>query len=72
MMEKKKTAAKTAQLKKLRIRQIRSIIGGTEKQRSVLRSLGLKKMHQEVVHPANPSILGMINKIPHLLQVTEE
>ncbi len=51
---------------------MRSIIGGTEKQRSVLRSLGLRKMNQEVVHPANPAIRGMINKIPHLLQVTEE
>jgi large subunit ribosomal protein L30 len=66
-MSKKGNAAK-----KVRIRQIRSIIGGTERQRSVLRSLGLKKMNQEVVHPANPAILGMIRKIPHLLEVTEE
>lgn len=58
--------------KKVRVRQIRSIIGGTERQRSVLRSLGLTRMHQEVVHPANPAILGMIRKIPHLLEVTEE
>ncbi|HSP06745.1 MAG TPA: uL30 family ribosomal protein [Acidobacteriota bacterium] len=29
-------------------------------------------MNQEVVHPANPAILGMIRKIPHLLEVTEE
>lgn len=58
--------------KKLRIRQVRSIIGGTEKQKAVLRSLGLRKMHQEVIQPANPSILGMIRAIPHLLEVTEE
>jgi large subunit ribosomal protein L30 len=68
MMRKK--AEKTN--KKLRIRQIRSIIGGTEKQKAVLKSLGLKKMNQEVVHPANPAIRGMVNKIPHLLSVTEE
>jgi large subunit ribosomal protein L30 len=72
MMEKKKATAKPASAKKLRIRQVRSIIGGTEKQRSVLRSLGLRKMNQEVVHQSNPAIRGMINKIPHLLQVTEE
>jgi large subunit ribosomal protein L30 len=58
--------------KKLRIRQVRSIIGGTERQRSVLQSLGLRKMNQEVVHEATPAILGMVRKIPHLLEVTEE
>jgi len=58
--------------KKIRIRQIRSIIGGTERQRAILRSLGLKKMNQEVVHPANPAILGMVRSIPHLLEVSEE
>jgi large subunit ribosomal protein L30 len=58
--------------KKIRIRQIRSIIGGTVRQRAILRSLGLKKMNQEVVQPANPAILGMIRSIPHLLEVSEE
>ncbi len=67
-MAKKKAAEAT----KLRIRQVRSIIGGTEKQKAVLRSLGLKKMNQEVILPANPAIRGMVNKIPHLLAVTEE
>jgi large subunit ribosomal protein L30 len=58
--------------KKLRIRQIRSSIGGTERQKAVLRSLGLHRMNQEVIQPANPSIRGMIRAIPHLLEVTEE
>ena len=63
---------KAAEAKKLKIRQTRSIIGGTEKQKAVLKSLGLKKMNQEVILPANPAIRGMINKIPHLLSVSEE
>jgi large subunit ribosomal protein L30 len=58
--------------KKIRIRQIRSIIGGTERQKAILRSLGLRKMNQEVVQPANPAILGMIRSIPHLVEVSEE
>ena len=58
--------------KKIRIRQVRSIIGGTQRQRAILRSLGLKKMNQVVVQPANPAILGMIRSIPHLLEVSEE
>lgn len=65
-MGKKKTE------KKIRIRQIRSIIGGTERQRKVLKSLGLRKMNHEVVHTATPAILGMVRAIPHLLAVTEE
>jgi len=69
MVEKKKA---TKAPKKLRIRQVRSIIGGTEKQRAVLRSLGLRRMNQEVTHTENSAIRGMIRKIPHLLQVTEE
>jgi large subunit ribosomal protein L30 len=59
-------------LKKLRIRQIRSEIGGTRRQRDVLHSLGLRRMHQEVVVAATPSIIGMCRKIPHLLEVKEE
>jgi large subunit ribosomal protein L30 len=63
---------KAEETKKLRIRQVRSIIGGTERQRAILRSLGLRKMNQEVVHPANPAIIGMVRSIPHLLEVQEE
>ena len=57
---------------KIRIRQVRSAIGGTKRQRAVLESLGLKKMNMEVVKDANPAIKGMINAIPHLLEVKEE
>lgn len=59
-------------LPKLRIRQVRSSIGCTEKQKAVLQSLGLRHMQQEVVHHATPAIQGMINKIPHMLMVREE
>ena len=65
-------ARKIIRYPKLRIKQVRSAIGGTERQRAVLRSLGLRKMNQEVVKDGNPAIQGMINAIPHLLQVTKE
>jgi large subunit ribosomal protein L30 len=58
--------------KKIRVRQVRSGIGGTKRQKAVLRSLGLKKMNHEVVLPANPAVLGMVRSIPHLLEVQEE
>ena len=38
---------------------------------SVMRSLGLRKMHATVVHNDTPQIRGMVNKISHLLQVEE-
>lgn len=65
-------AKKIIRYPKIRIRQVRSAIGSTERQKAVLRSLGLRKMNQEVVKDANPAIQGMIQAIPHLLEVKEE
>ena len=56
---------------KVKITQIRSIIGRPEKQRRILRALGLKKMHMTVEHKNNPAILGMAKKVPHLVRVEE-
>ncbi len=56
---------------KLEITQIKSIIGGTEGQRNVVRSLGLKRIGQTVVRTADPVTVGMVNKVPHLLKVEE-
>jgi large subunit ribosomal protein L30 len=47
----------------------RSTIGCLPKQRSVVRSLGLRKIHQTVTHKDTPQIRGMINKVAHLLSV---
>jgi large subunit ribosomal protein L30 len=67
-MAKKKAEAE----KKIRVKQVGSVIGGTQRQRAVLKSLGLKKMHQVVEQKDNPSIRGMIRAIPHLVKVVEE
>lgn len=56
---------------KVKITQIRSIIGRPEKQRRIVRALGLKKMHMTVEHKNNPAILGMAKKVPHLVRVEE-
>ena len=65
-------ARKIIRYPKIRIKQVRSTIGSTEKQKAVLKSLGLRKMNQEAVKDANPAIQGMIRAIPHLLEVKEE
>lgn len=57
--------------KRIKIILIRSIIGKPEKQRKIVASLGLRKLHHEVVHDDVPSIRGMIHKIPHMLEVTD-
>lgn len=62
--------AKTA-LKKIKIKLTKSLIGSSEAQKKVVKSLGLSKLNQEVEHFNSPTILGMVNKIPHLVQIVE-
>jgi large subunit ribosomal protein L30 len=58
-------------MKKIRIKQIQSGIDRPERQKRTLRALGIKKMGQVVELEATPQILGMVNKIGHLLSVEE-
>jgi large subunit ribosomal protein L30 len=58
--------------KKLRIRLTGSIIGLSPKQEATVRALGLRRINQLVVQPDTPDIRGMIAKVPHVLQVTDE
>lgn len=62
--------AKT-QLKKIKIKLVRSLIGSSDTQRKTATGLGLSKINQVVEHFNSPTIMGMINKIPHLLEVSE-
>ncbi len=56
---------------KLRIKQIRSKINCPLTQKRGLEALGLRRMGQVVEHESNPAILGMINKVKHLVSVEE-
>jgi large subunit ribosomal protein L30 len=56
---------------KIKVKQVRSQIGRPADQKKTLVALGLGKMNRTVEHEATPQILGMINKIGHLLQVEE-
>lgn len=47
----------------------RSPIGTPQRHRLVLRSLGLRKMHETVVRPDTPQVRGMIHKVGYLLEV---
>ena len=57
---------------KLEITLKRSVIGRPEDQRITVRTRGLKKTNQTVVHEDNAAIRGMINKVSHLVSVKEQ
>ena len=56
-------------MSKISVKQIKSPIGRNSSQRKILISLGLNKINRVKIHNDNPSILGMIDKIKHLLKV---
>ncbi len=56
---------------KIRITQVKSKIGSTERQKRNLEALGLKKLHNPVELEATPQILGMVNKVRHLVKTEE-
>jgi large subunit ribosomal protein L30 len=55
----------------LSITWTKSQIGYRARHREVVRSLGLKRLNQTVVHPDNPSIRGMVHKVAYLVTVEE-
>ena len=54
---------------KVRITQIRSQIGQTEKHLGTLRALGLGKIGKTVEHDDGPVLAGMLRKVRHLVRV---
>lgn len=56
---------------KIRITQTRSRIGSTARQKRTLDALGLRRMQKSVEIEANPQILGMVNKVKHLIKIEE-
>ncbi len=56
---------------RLKVRQIRSEIGGKQNQRDTLRTLGLKRLGDVVVKEDRPEIRGMVNTVSHLVTVEE-
>lgn len=55
---------------KIRITQVKSKNGKPERQKKTLEALGIKKLNHTVEHEATPQILGMVEKVRHLV-ITE-
>ena len=56
---------------KIQIKLIKSAIGYNVSKKRTLEALGLTKMNKVVVKNKNDAILGMINKVYHLVEVKE-
>jgi large subunit ribosomal protein L30 len=56
---------------KIRVQQIKSVIGYNERQRATVRGLGLRRIRHIVEVEDTPSVRGMINKVSHLVVVLE-
>jgi large subunit ribosomal protein L30 len=56
---------------KILVKQTTSKINCPLTQKRTLEALGLRKMGQVVEHDASPAILGMVNKVKHLVSVVE-
>jgi len=58
-------------MKRIIVKQIRSSIDRTLRQKRTLEALGLRKINHAVEHDATPQILGMVSKVQHLVAVEE-
>jgi large subunit ribosomal protein L30 len=61
--------ANAGERQRLRITLVRSVIGYSERQKRIVKSLGLRRIRQTVEHDASPTIQGMLNKVGHMLKV---
>ncbi len=56
---------------KIKITQVRSVIGRPEKHRRIIESLGIRHNQTSVIHNDTPQIRGMAFKVRHLVSVEE-
>ncbi len=55
----------------IKIQYYKSVIGYSKKQKAIVKSLGITKLNQTISRPDNPSMRGIVEKIPHLLKIVE-
>jgi len=55
----------------IKIKLVKSLIGTPEAQRKVVRGLGFTKKDQVVEHAASVTIMGMVNKVSHLVEIVK-
>lgn len=56
-------------MSKIKITQVRSVIGRPKDQKLTMEALGLRKMNQSVEQENSPAIMGMVRKVNHLVKI---
>jgi large subunit ribosomal protein L30 len=59
-------------LSKLKLTQVRSQIGQSQRHRGTLRALGLGKIGRTAEHADSPVLAGMLRKVRHLVKIEEQ
>ena len=59
-------------MSKVIITQVRSAINRTKRQKNTITALGIKKLNKPVEHVDTTQIMGMIQKVSHLVKVEEK
>jgi large subunit ribosomal protein L30 len=62
-------AEKKDKMAKLKITQVKSKIGSTKRRKATLEALGLRKINSTVEVEDHPTILGMVEKVRHLIAI---
>jgi len=60
-----------AKTKQIKIKLVKSLIGTSPAQRKVAAALGFTKKDQVVEHAESATIMGMVNKISHLVSIVD-
>ncbi|MFM7007386.1 MAG: 50S ribosomal protein L30 [Flavobacteriales bacterium] len=55
----------------IKIKQVKSAIKRPADQKATIKALGFRRLNQVLEKEVNPQIMGMVNKVKHLIQVVE-
>ncbi|MCS6796731.1 MAG: 50S ribosomal protein L30 [Raineya sp.] len=56
-------------MNKVKVTQVRSLIGRPERQHKIMQALGLGRIGKSREHTLTPQIQGMLEKVSHLIEV---
>ncbi len=55
----------------IKLKQVRSVINRPKRQKETIKALGFKRVNHVIEKEATPQIMGMVNKVQHLIEVVE-
>lgn len=55
----------------IKIKQVKSAIKRPADQKATIKALGFRRLNQVIEKEVTPQIMGMVNKVKHLIQVVE-